>query len=149
MILAIWFCSLELYWQYLHKSWWSSGMIPENVTWVRFLARINTVYSKLSPIKDLFLKILNQTYIFAIDFLPEYQIRNFFSAMLHQNIVHWNKFFNFSSNFLHSFMLIWPFQKQFLFSLYLQYCKLVTVDSQIKIFPLMLLRQLNFDILLA
>ena len=63
-------------------------MIPENVTWVRFLARVNTDYTKLPPIKDLFLKILNQTYIFAIDFLPEYQIRNFFSAMLHQNIVH-------------------------------------------------------------
>ena len=55
------FCSLELYWQYLQKSWWSSGMIPEKVTWVRFPARINTVYSKLPPINDLFLKILNQT----------------------------------------------------------------------------------------
>ena len=55
------FCSLEPYWQYLQKSWWSSGMIPEKVTWVRFPARINTVYSKLPPINDLFLKILNQT----------------------------------------------------------------------------------------
>ena len=55
------FCSLELYWQYLQKSWWSSGMIPEKVTWVQFPARINTVYSKLPPINDLFLKILNQT----------------------------------------------------------------------------------------
>ena len=26
-------CSLELYWQYVQKSWWSSGMIPEYVTW--------------------------------------------------------------------------------------------------------------------
>ena len=53
-------------------------MIPEKVTWVRFPARINTVYSKLPPINDLFLKILNQTQIFAIDFLVEYQIRKFF-----------------------------------------------------------------------
>ena len=58
------FCSLELYWQYLQKSWWSSGMIPEKVTWVQFPARINTVYSKLPPINDLFLKILNQTDIY-------------------------------------------------------------------------------------
>ena len=54
-------------------------MIPEKVTWVRFPARINTVYSKLPPINDLFLNILNQTYIFTIKFLPEYQIRKFFS----------------------------------------------------------------------
>ena len=53
------FCSLELYWQYLQKSWWSSGMIPEKVTRVRFPGRINTVYSKLPPINDLF--FLNQT----------------------------------------------------------------------------------------
>ena len=53
-------------------------MIPEKVTWVRFPARINTVYSKLSPINDLFLKILNQTLIFTIDFLAEYWIRKFF-----------------------------------------------------------------------
>ena len=42
-------------------------------------------------------------------------------------------------------MLIWPFQKQFLFSLYLQRCELAIFNSQIKIFPLMLLMQLNFD----
>ena len=73
----------------------------------------------------------------------------FFSAMLHQNIVRQNKFFNFSPNFLHSFMLIWPFQKQFHFSLYLQGCKLGIVNSQIKIFQIMLLRQLNFGVLLV
>ena len=48
------FCSLELYWQYLQKSWWSSGMIPEKVTWVRLPARIDTVYGELPPINDLF-----------------------------------------------------------------------------------------------
>ena len=53
-------------------------MIPEKVTWVRFPARINTVYSKLPPINDLFLKILNQTQIFAMDFLVECQIRKFY-----------------------------------------------------------------------
>ena len=72
------FCSLELYSLYLQKSWWSSGMIPEKVTWVLFPARINTVYSKLPPINDLFLKILNQTEVFAIDVLAEYQIRKLF-----------------------------------------------------------------------
>ena len=104
------FCSLELYWQYLQKSWWSSGMIPEKVTWVRFPARINTVYSKLSPITDLFLKILNQTGICQV-FRCSCRIsdQKIFSAMLHQNIVHQNKFFNFSPNSLHSFVMIWPF----------------------------------------
>ena len=61
-----------------------------------------------------------------------------FSAMLHQNIICWNKFFNSSSNFSHSFMVIWSFQKQSHSRLYLQSCKLVIVNSQIKIFPIML-----------
>ena len=26
--------SFKLYLQYLHRSWWSSGMIPEKVKWV-------------------------------------------------------------------------------------------------------------------
>ena len=56
----------------------TTSMIPEKVTWVRFPARINTVYNKLPPINNLFLKILNQTQIFAIDFLAEYQIKKFF-----------------------------------------------------------------------
>ena len=60
------FCSLELHWQYLQKSWWSSGIISKKVTWVRFPPRINTVYSQLPPINDLFLKSLNQTYISKI-----------------------------------------------------------------------------------
>ena len=119
-------------------------MIPEKVTWVQFPARINTVYSKLPPINDLFLKILNQTQIFAIDFLPEYQIRNFFQLLccIRTQFVETN-----SSTFCLTFciMLIWPFQKQFLFSLYLQRCELAIFNSQIKIFPLMLLMQLNFD----
>ena len=29
---------------------------------------------------------------------------------MREHIVRWNKFFNFLSNFLHSFMLIWPLQ---------------------------------------
>ena len=84
-------------------------MIPEKVTWVQFPARINTVYSKLPPINDLFLKILNQTDI-CHRFSFRISDQKFFSAMLLQNIVHWNKFFNFLYNFLHSFMLIWPLQ---------------------------------------
>ena len=102
------FCSLELYWQYLQKSWCSSGIISEKVTWVRFSARINTVYSQLPPINDLFLKSLNQTYI-SQRFSCRMSDQKIFSAMLHQNIVHQNKFFNFSPNSLHSFVMIWPF----------------------------------------
>ena len=52
-------------------------------------------------------------------------------------------------NFLYYFLLIWPFQEQFHIRLYLQKCKLVIVSSQIKIFPEMFLRQLNFGVLLA
>ena len=54
-------------------------MIREKVAWVQFPARIITVYCKLPPINDLFLKILNQTLIFAIDSLEEYQISYIFS----------------------------------------------------------------------
>ena len=72
------FCSLELYWQYLQKCWWTSGMIPENLTWIRFSASINTAYSNAPPINDSFLKFLNQTQIFALDFLAEYHIRKCF-----------------------------------------------------------------------
>ena len=61
-------------------------MIPEKVTWVRFPARINTVYSKLPPINDLFLKILNQTDIYH-RFSCRISNQKIFSAMLHQNIV--------------------------------------------------------------
>ena len=52
--------------------------------------------------------------------------------MLHQNIVRQNKFFNFSPNFLHSFMLIWLFQDQLHFRLYLQSCKLVIAFKAIE-----------------
>ena len=89
------FCSLELYWQYLQKSWWSNGMIPEKVTWVQFPARINTVYSKLPPINDLFSKIFNQTDI-CHRLSHRISGQKSFWAMLHQNIVCQNKFFNFS-----------------------------------------------------
>ena len=40
-------CSWKLYWQYLCRSWWSSGMIPEKRTWGQFPARISKVYCKL------------------------------------------------------------------------------------------------------
>ena len=73
-------------------------MITEKVKWVRFPARINTVYGKLSPINDLFLKILNETdtcHRFSCRILdPE-----MFSAMLHQNIVRQNEFFKFPPTF--------------------------------------------------
>ena len=71
-------------------------MIPEKVTWVRFPARINAVYSKVPPINDLFSLIFNQTLIFAIDFVVDQER---FSAMLYENIVCQNKFCNFSPNF--------------------------------------------------
>ena len=107
-------------------------MIPEKVTWVQFPARINTVSGKLPPYNDLFLKILKQ--IFGMDFLAEYQIKIFFSAMLlHQNIVRQNKFFNFPPQLFVFFLLIWPFQEQFHIRLYWQNCKLLIVNSQIKI----------------
>ena len=107
-------------------------MIPEKVTWVQFPARINTVSGKLPPYNDLFLKILKQ--IFGMDFLAEYQIKIFFSAMLlHQNIVRQNKLFNFPPQLFVFFLLIWPFQEQFHIRLYWQNCKLLIVNSQIKI----------------
>ena len=115
-------------------------MIPEKVTWVQFPAKINTVYGKLPPYNDLFLKILKQ--IFGMDFLAEYQIKIFFSAMLlHQNIVRQNKFFNSPPpppQLFVFFLLIWLFQEQFHIRLYWQNCKLLIVNSQIKIFPKML-----------
>ena len=39
-------------------SWWSSGMIPEKVTWIQFPARISTAYSKLLPINGLVFEFL-------------------------------------------------------------------------------------------
>ena len=36
----------------VRRFWWTSGMIPEKVIWVRFPDRINAVYSKLLPIND-------------------------------------------------------------------------------------------------
>ena len=72
-------CSCKLYWQYLCRSWWSSGMIPEKVTWVQFLARINTVCSKLLPMNNLFFQyLIKHSYIFALmNFLTEYQITKY------------------------------------------------------------------------
>ena len=52
--------------------------------------------------------------------------------LLHQNIVCQNKFFNFCPNFLYYFLLIWLFQEQFHIRLYLQKCKLVVVNTEIK-----------------
>ena len=94
------FRSLEPYWQHLQKSWLSSNVIPEKVTWVWFPARINTFYSKLPPVNYLLLKVLNQTGI-CHRFSCRISDQKTFSAMLHQNIVRQNKFFNFSPNFLH------------------------------------------------
>ena len=112
-------------------------MIPEKVTWVRFPARINTVYSKLPPITDLFLKILNQTGICQV-FRCSCRIsdQKIFSAMLHQNIVHQNKFFNFSANFLHFLCCFGHYNNNFIFGETCS-CKLLIVNSQIKIFPIM------------
>ena len=60
-------------------------MIREKVTWVRFITRINAVYSKLPPINDFFLKILNQTDVFhRLSFRISDQ--KIFSAWPHQNI---------------------------------------------------------------
>ena len=90
-------------------------MIPEKVTWVQLPARINTVYSKLSPINDLFLKILNETdtsHRFSCRILDP----KMFSAMLHQNIVRKNKFFKLTQTFAFC-MLICVFQQQFHFRL--------------------------------
>ena len=35
------------------RSWWSSGMIPNRVTWIQSPARISIVYSKLLQINNL------------------------------------------------------------------------------------------------
>ena len=54
-------------------------MIPEKVTWVQFLARINTVCSKLLPMNNLFFQyLIKHSYIFALmNFLTEYQITKY------------------------------------------------------------------------
>ena len=119
-------------------------MIPEKVTWVRLPARINTVYRKLPPYKYLFLKILKHRYLAWI-FLQNIRSEYFFSyaeySLSKQILQLLPQLFVF-------FLLIWPFQEQFHIRLYLQNCKLLIVNSQTKIFPIMLLRQLNFGVLL-
>ena len=64
---------------YADLSWWSSGMIPEKVTWVQFPARINTVCSKILPINNLiFQYLIKHSYISAVrNFLTEYQIMKY------------------------------------------------------------------------
>ena len=118
-------------------------MIPEKVTWVRFPARINTVYSKLPPINDLFLKILNQTSICQV-FRCSCRIsdQKIVSAMLHQNIAHQNKFFNFSANFLHFLCCFGHYNYNLIFGETCS-CKLLIVNSQIKIFPIMFSSTIN------
>ena len=123
-------------------------MIPEKVTWVRLPARINTVYRKLPPYKYLFLKILKHRYLAWI-FLQNIRSEYFFSYAAASEYSLSKQILQLSPNFLYYFLLIWPFQEQFHIRLYLQKCKLVIVNSQIKIFPIMLLRQLNFGVLLA
>ena len=90
-------CSCKHQLQYLCRSWWSNGMIPEKLTWVQFPARINTVCSKLLPINNF--SIFNkQSYILAlIHFLTEYQIRKYVQLCC----ISFATFFQ----FFHSFML--------------------------------------------
>ena len=43
----------------MQRSWWSSGMISEKVTWDQFPARISTAYSKILQFNDLVFFFLN------------------------------------------------------------------------------------------
>ena len=110
---------------------------------------ILSTYSKLSPVNDLFLKILKHIYLPYI-FLQNIRSEHFFSYAASENIVHQNKFFNFSPNFLHfSCWFGYSSNNSILGYIYLQSWKLVIVNLQIKISPIMLSRQLNFGVLLA
>ena len=96
--LSILISSPKLYWQYLCRSWWSSGMIPEKVTWTQSTARNSTVCSKLLPINDLVFQFsIKHWYIFSYKFLyrisdQEISDQELCSAMLY-------KFCNFSPIF--------------------------------------------------
>ena len=76
-------CLCKLYWQYLCRSWWSSGMIPEKMSWVWFPARISTVYSKLPSVNALVFKFLVK-YLHICSYKFSYRIsdQEICSAML-------------------------------------------------------------------
>ena len=84
-----WYDSIVLVW-YL-KKWPGFDSQPGSIL---------SIYSKLSPVNDLFLKILKHIYLPYI-FLQNIRSEHFFSYAASENIVHQNKFFNFSPNFLH------------------------------------------------
>ena len=98
-------------------------MIPEKVTWVRFPARINTVYSKLPAIKDFFKKILIKRRYLPQIFLQNIRSENFFSYALSK--------YSLSKQILQLYpqlfpflMLIWPFQFQVIFAKLHSNCQL-------------------------
>ena len=133
-----WYDSIVLVW-YL-KKWPGFDSQPGSIL---------SIYSKLSPVNDLFLKILKHIYLPYI-FLQNIRSEHFFSYAASENIVHQNKFFNFSSNFLHfSCWFGYSSNNSILGYIYLQSWKLLIVNLQIKISPIMLSRQLNFGVLLA
>ena len=91
-------CSFKLYWQYLCRSWYSSGMIPEKVTWVQFPSRISTVYNKLLRINNLvFQFLIEHPHICFYKFSYRTSDQEICSGML---------------QFFHSFVLIWSFQEK-------------------------------------
>ena len=77
-------CLCKLYWQYLCRSWWSSGMIPEKMSWVWFPARISTVYSKLPSVNALVFKFLvKHLHICSYKFSYRISDQEICSAMLY------------------------------------------------------------------
>ena len=73
-----------------------------------------------------------------MDFLAEYQIRIFFQLCSASEYSLSKQILQFLPQLSVFFLLIWPFQEQFHIRLYWQNCKLLIVNSQIKIFPKML-----------
>ena len=107
------------------RSWWSASMISKKVTWLKFPARISTVYtvySTLIPNNELVFKFLIKVYIFAsIKFLTEYLTRKYAQLCCINSAT----FFQ----FFHYFLLIWSFQGKSHFRSYLQSCKEI-VDAR-------------------
>ena len=78
-------CSFKLYWQYLCRSWWPSGMIPEKVTWVQFPSRISSVYNKLLQISNLvFQFLIENPHIRSYKFSYRTSDQEICSAMLYK-----------------------------------------------------------------
>ena len=86
-------CSFKLDWQYLHRSWLSTGMILENVTWVQFSARISAVYSKLLLMNDSVFQFLFKHLHICYRLSYGISDQEMYLAMLH-------KFCNFSPIFI-------------------------------------------------